>query len=48
VAVVDRDGNKKTLTQNYAAAEGLAWAPAGDEIWFTAAKNRRPNGICRP
>ena len=38
VAVVDRDGNKKTLTQNYAAAEGLAWAPAGDEIWFTAAK----------
>jgi hypothetical protein len=36
--VIDRQGNKKTLTGEFLAAEGLAWAPKGDEIWFTAAK----------
>jgi serine/threonine protein kinase/Tol biopolymer transport system component len=38
VAVVDLAGNKKTLTAEYLAAEGLAWAPKGDEVWFTAAR----------
>lgn len=38
VAVVDLAGNKKTLTAGFLAAQGLAWAPKGDEIWFTAAK----------
>jgi tRNA A-37 threonylcarbamoyl transferase component Bud32/Tol biopolymer transport system component len=38
VAVIDRQGNKKTLTGEFLAAQGLAWSPKGDEIWFTAAK----------
>jgi len=38
VAVVDRAGNKKTLSADWSTEEGLAWAPSGDEVWFTAAK----------
>jgi len=38
VAVIDLAGKKKTLTPAYLAAQGLAWAPKGDEVWFTAAK----------
>ena len=36
VAVVDLDGKKKTLTKRWSKESGLAWAPAGDEVWFTA------------
>ena len=37
IAVVDLSGNKKTLTGIWlAGVSGLAWAPSGDEIWFTA------------
>jgi len=36
VAVVDLAGNEKTLTQEWAGEDGLAWSPKGDEIWFTA------------
>ncbi len=36
VAVVDLAGKKRTLSQEYESADGLAWAPGG-EIWFTAA-----------
>jgi Tol biopolymer transport system component len=36
VAVIDLAGKKKTLTGNWASEHGLAWAPSGDEIWFTA------------
>ncbi len=38
VAVVDLAGHKRTLTIEYGDAEGLAWTPRGNEIWFTAAK----------
>jgi Tol biopolymer transport system component/predicted Ser/Thr protein kinase len=38
VAVVDLAGNKKSLSQGWGSAEGLAWAPDGAEIWFTATK----------
>jgi hypothetical protein len=38
VAVVDLQGRKRTLSQTYASAEGLAWASGGSEVWFTAAK----------
>ncbi|MGI8961396.1 MAG: protein kinase domain-containing protein [Bryobacteraceae bacterium] len=38
VAVIDRSGQKKTLTNRYLAAQGLAWSPRGDEVWFSAAK----------
>ena len=37
VAIVDREGNRRTLTDHFKSIQGLAWSPAGDEIWFTAA-----------
>jgi hypothetical protein len=37
VAVLDLHGKKTTLTKEWATAEGLTWAPSGDEVWFTAA-----------
>lgn len=36
VAVIDQSGEKKTLTNRYYGAQGLAWSPDGSEIWFTA------------
>ena len=37
VALVDLNGKKRTLSQNYGGgAVGLAWSPAGDEVWVTA------------
>jgi dipeptidyl aminopeptidase/acylaminoacyl peptidase len=38
VAVVDLAGNKKTLSQEWEAEDGLAWAPDGKEVWFTATR----------
>ncbi len=38
VAVVDRAGKKRTLTERFTSEWGLAWSPKGDEIWLTAAK----------
>jgi serine/threonine protein kinase len=37
VAIVDRQRKKTTLSGEHAAEAGLAWAPGGKEIWFTAA-----------
>jgi hypothetical protein len=34
LGVSDRDGNVRMLTGSYWSAEGIAWSPAGDEIWF--------------
>ena len=36
ISVVDLNGKKTDLTERWASAVGAAWAPAGDEIWFTA------------
>lgn len=36
ISVVDLSGKKADLTERWASALGLAWAPSGDEIWFTA------------
>ena len=35
IAVVDRSGKKRTLSQSFASAQGLAWGADG-RIWFTA------------
>jgi Tol biopolymer transport system component len=35
IATVDQTGNKKTLTGEFVSAQGLAWWPGGNEIWFT-------------
>lgn len=36
VKLVDQHGSAKDLSGNWASAGGLAWAPSGKEIWFTA------------
>jgi hypothetical protein len=36
VAVIAPGGQKRTLTPEWSAEGGLAWDPAGKEIWFTA------------
>ena len=38
VAIVDLSGNKKVLSGEWETAQGLAWSPAGDEVWFTTAR----------
>src|SRR5437879_4828172 len=35
VAVVDRAGNKKTLTREWGSTLGLAWSRDGNEVWFS-------------
>jgi Tol biopolymer transport system component len=39
VALVDRAGNRKTLTPEWGSTQGVAWSRSGGEIWFTAAQN---------
>lgn len=36
VAVMDLKGTVTQLTDRWESVRGLAWSPAGDEIWFTA------------
>jgi serine/threonine protein kinase/dipeptidyl aminopeptidase/acylaminoacyl peptidase len=37
VAIVDKSGQKKTLTTlNFVSAQGLAWHPGQNEVWFSA------------
>ena len=36
VAVVDLSGARRELTREWPRAQGLAWSPRGDEVWFTA------------
>ena len=35
IAIVDQAGNKKTLTGEFVSAQGVAWWPGGNEVWFT-------------
>jgi hypothetical protein len=37
ITVIDRSGRKSTLTSGWNGI-GLAWAPSGTEIWFTATR----------
>ncbi len=34
----DMHGNQKTLSSYWASSSGLAWAPSGKEVWFTASR----------
>ena len=38
VAVLDASGKTRILSTGWETAWGLAWPPAGEEIWFTGAK----------
>jgi eukaryotic-like serine/threonine-protein kinase len=37
VIVIDRSGKMSTLSTGWESEEGLAWAPSGKEVWFSAA-----------
>src|SRR5262249_1584231 len=38
VALVDLSGKVRKFPTHYLSLQGLAWSPAGDEIWYTAAE----------
>ncbi len=38
IAVVDLAGHKKNLTRDWYGTQGLAWAPDGQEVWYTASE----------
>ena len=38
LVLVDRSGQLRTLSTGWESLEGLAWAPSGKEIWFSAAE----------
>jgi eukaryotic-like serine/threonine-protein kinase len=37
--MVDKQGHVTTLTHKWSSAAGLAWAPSGKEIWFSASQS---------
>jgi eukaryotic-like serine/threonine-protein kinase len=39
VAIVDMQGHKKVLTNEWYTLQGLAWSPDGKEVWFTASRS---------
>ncbi|MGA7413121.1 MAG: winged helix-turn-helix domain-containing protein, partial [Bryobacteraceae bacterium] len=39
VMLIDTTGRTRVLSSGWASAEGLAWAPSGNEVWFTAARS---------
>jgi eukaryotic-like serine/threonine-protein kinase len=45
VAVVDRSGRVERLTELWKSIQGIAWAPDGEEIWFTAAEEGPTRGL---
>jgi dipeptidyl aminopeptidase/acylaminoacyl peptidase len=45
LAVVDASGTKRTLSPGWVSAEGLAWSPSGDEVWFTATRTGIRRGL---
>jgi Tol biopolymer transport system component len=36
LSVVDRKGKVRALVRGLTSAQGLAWSPGGDEVWFAA------------
>ena len=39
VVLFDRSGHSRTVSTGWESLEGLAWAPSGKEIWFSAAES---------
>lgn len=39
VAIVDLNGNKRTVSGFWESLRGLAWSPRGDELWFAATRS---------
>ncbi len=36
VVILDSHGNRKVSSSFYSSVEGVAWAPSGSEVWFSA------------
>lgn len=36
VVIIDERGNRKASSSFFSSVEGLAWAPSGKEVWFSA------------
>jgi Tol biopolymer transport system component len=45
VAVMDLQGKVTPLGDRWDSVRGLAWSPAGDEIWFTAGASRSARAL---
>jgi Tol biopolymer transport system component len=43
VRITDLAGNQNTLSDGWDWESGLAWSPAGNEVWFAALKNGSSN-----
>jgi Tol biopolymer transport system component len=39
LVLVDRSGQLRTISTGWESLEGLAWAPSGKEVWFSAAES---------
>ncbi len=50
IGLVDRSGAKKTISPAFASLQGVAWPPAGREVWFSGATvgfNRSLHAVTR-
>jgi DNA-binding winged helix-turn-helix (wHTH) protein len=45
VAILDRDGRRVASTEEWASLDGIAWAPGGREVWFTASSVGADNSV---
>jgi len=45
VAVLDLAGNKTFISEEFSGEEGVAWSPAGNEVWFTAGTGSDSNNL---
>jgi DNA-binding winged helix-turn-helix (wHTH) protein len=45
VVVLDRAGRRVAATPEWASLDGLAWAPGGREVWFTASEVGSDNSL---
>ena len=45
VSVVDLEGHRRDLTQEFESAQGLSWSRDGKEIWFGASEAAELNSL---
>ena len=45
VKVAEPNGQVRALSQEFAAAGGLAWRPSGREVWVTASRDSAPKSL---
>lgn len=38
VVIVDGSGERVAVSEGWSSLDGVAWSPAGDEVWFTATR----------